>query len=176
MHQNVPLRTINCHGKGAALKKLFVMTAVVFAVSACQSPDMTQSSADSNIQYLDLSAPSKQSLTDNYWQVKFRKEPKYPIQAAVDRLSGCAELIIGINSDGKVAHYKVIKSYPAGVFDQKSAEALLGWRYAAAPSNQNLQPVLTTVQLDFMVTNSKNSAEAAAKCTKTKTIAAVSGT
>lgn len=171
MHQNVPPRNFSCQGKGAILKKLLIVPAIIFAVSACQSTDATQSTANSNIQYLDLSDHSQKGLVDNYWQVKFRKEPKYPRAAALNGISGCTELVVGINAEGKVSHYKVIKSYPAGVFDQNAVEAIVNWRYTPTATNQNLQPVLTTLQLDFMVSDVENLAEATALCTKTNTSA-----
>lgn len=175
MQQYVLLRNINCQGKGAVLKKLLVLTVSIFTVSACQSIDVTQSAANSNVQYLDLSEPAKKSLFENYWQVKYRKEPRYPRAAALNGISGCTELAVGINTEGKVSHYKVIKSYPAGVFDQNAIEAILAWRYTPTATNQNLQPVLTTLQLDFMVSEVGNLAEAKAICTKTNTSAVGSG-
>lgn len=164
-------RNFSCQGQGAILKKLLIVPAIIFAVSACQSTDATQSTANSNIQYLDLSEPAQKSLFENYWQVEYRKEPRYPRAAALNDISGCTELVVGINTEGKVSHYKVIKSYPTGVFDQNSIAAIVNWRYTPTATNQNLQPVLTTIQLDFMVEDVQSLAEATALCTKTNTSA-----
>lgn len=155
------------------MRKLIAIISVALVVNACASYDTELSTLHDNAQYIDLTDVSKKDLVDNYWQVEFRKEPKYPVSAAKKGLSGCSELAFGINSEGKLSQVKVIKSYPEGVFDSSAAKALTYWRWTPTATNKNLQPVLTTIQLDFMLVGAKNSVEATAKCNSTKSIAAV---
>jgi protein TonB len=146
------------------LKKLIALSSVVVLLSACQSNEINVPESEKFTNYLDLTLEPQKSQLDNYWQVVSRVTPAYPIDAARKGLSGCTELIAAINPDGSVSAYKVVKSYPEGVFDVKSAESLTQWRYAPTETNKNAQPVLMTVQLDFWMENTKNKAEASKIC------------
>jgi len=77
----------------------------------------------------------------------FRQEPKYPLKAAQDRVEGYVQAKFDIQPDGSVHNITIIKSVPAGVFDQVSLRALEKWRYQPAASGT----LGATVQLDFMM-------------------------
>ncbi|GEB69629.1 energy transducer TonB [Pseudoalteromonas carrageenovora] len=131
-----------------ALYFIFPMTALL---SACSST--TDSSEDiSKLNYLDLSTPELRDTEKEYWLNKKRVEPIYPAKAAKKGITGCVELVTVINSQGKAQGYKVISSYPEGVFDQSSLKAVKLWRWKAAPQNTNKQPVLTNIRLDYSLT------------------------
>ncbi|GIU04205.1 hypothetical protein TUM4261_03710 [Shewanella sp. c952] len=146
------------------MRKVVTLSFFSVFLMACASTDTAEVSVEEPIQYLDLTLDDKKKLIDDYWVVEKKQEPKYPISAARKGLSGCVDLIVGIKSDGKSGGYKVKKSYPKGVFDKYAADALNNWKWVAADKNGNSVPVLTTIQLDFMVSGSKNKAEAEKQC------------
>lgn len=143
-----------------------VVTLSIFSIFlvACASTDTAEIRVEEPINYIDLTLDSKKELIDEYWVLEKRQEPYYPVSAARKGLSGCVDLIVGINNDGKSGGYKIKKSYPKGVFDKHAAAALTNWKWAAADKNSDAVPVLTTVQLDFMVSGSKNKKEAESQC------------
>ena len=143
-----------------------VVTLSIFSVFlvACVSNDTAEMAVEEPIQYIDLTLDDKKDLIKEYWVVEKRQEPKYPISAARKGLSGCVDLIVGIKTNGKSGGYKVKKSYPEGVFDKYAAAALNNWKWEATDKNADRKPVLTTIQLDFMVSGSKNKKEAESQC------------
>lgn len=143
-----------------------VVTLSIFSVFlvSCASTDTADVSVEEPIQYIDLTSDDKKGLIDEYWVVEKRQEPKYPISAARSGLSGCVDLIVGIKKDGRTGGFKIKKSYPEGVFDKHAAAALNNWKWSATDKNGDKTPVLTTIQLDFMVGGSKNKAEAEKQC------------
>ncbi|MBA6225187.1 energy transducer TonB [Colwellia sp. MB02u-18] len=78
-----------------------------------------------------------------------RVNPKYPIKAAMKKISGCVELLIKINEKGDVQEYKINKSYPKRLFDESAQASLATWKYKPTKENTTNQPVLTLVQMDF---------------------------
>lgn len=129
---------------------------------ACVSNDAAEVVDEKPIEYVNLTLKEQKKLVKEYWVVKKRQHPKYPKSAAKKGLSGCVELIVGINKEGKSSGYKVNKSYPKGVFD-KHAAALKGWQWSATAKNIDKTPILTTIQLDFM-SGSLNKKVAKSEC------------
>ena len=122
-------------------------------IAACQTqikPEPLQSSSV-EIQYIDLTDEENALLFNQYWIIDKRVNPYYPINAAKNSESGCTELIVGINPDGKAAHMKVVKSYPEGVFDGEAIKAVSKWRWQAAAENIDKKAVLTRIQLEFLI-------------------------
>ena len=79
-----------------------------------------------------------------------RIEPKYPVQAAQDRIEGSTILQFDIAKDGTTDNIKVIESFSQQVFDKVSITALEQWKYK--PRIQGGQAQRQTglkVQLDF---------------------------
>ncbi|MEO2281561.1 M56 family metallopeptidase [Pseudoalteromonas pernae] len=74
-----------------------------------------------------------------------RIEPKYPIEAAKQGISGSVVLRFQIANDGSVTDIAVVQSTPEAVFDKVAIEALKKWKYKpiANPEQEQL------VQLDF---------------------------
>ena len=138
---------------------------VLLALTGCKTvadrPDPNQ------IKYVDLSSEAKKDLVDQYWQAVKRVEPKYNIAAAKKGLSGCVTATVGIGSNGEMVGYKITDSFPKGVFDYQAMAAMKKWRWQATEANVDKVPVLTSIELDFMVhgPDSKgNLAEAKAHC------------
>ncbi|MEX1669346.1 energy transducer TonB [Zhongshania guokunii] len=149
------------------MKKVVTLSIFSVFLVSCASTKTTETtnvSKDESIQYIDLTSDDKKVLIEEYWVVEKRQDPQYPISAARKGLSGCVDLIVGIDKSGKAGGYKVKKSYPEGVFDKYAAAALNNWKWSAAGKNVDKAPVLTTIQLDFMVSGSKNKAKAEKQC------------
>ncbi|RVU35689.1 M56 family peptidase [Rheinheimera riviphila] len=80
-------------------------------------------------------------------QPQMRVEPKYPVQAAQQRITGYVQAEFNIQPDGSVTDVKVIKAEPAEIFNKEAIRALEKWRYQ--PSAEGVKGA--TVQLDFMM-------------------------
>ncbi len=142
---------------------VFVALSVV-GLSACQSNQainathfaLPRLTPETSAQYLDLSAKDKGAKISDYWVVDARADPTFPTYAALKGLSGCANLLVAINEKGEAAGYKLLNAYPEGVFAQSAVEAISRWHWKAVEGNREHQPVLTTIKLDFMLSNSSN--------------------
>lgn len=146
------------------MRKVVSLTLLSVLLGACASNDMVNEVEIEPVNYIDLSLENQRELAKEYWVVKKKENPKYPISAAKEGLSGCVNLIIGINKEGKLGGYEVKSSYPQGVFDNYAAAALRKWQWTATEKNKHNEPVLTHIQLDFMISNSKNKTEAEKQC------------
>ncbi len=133
------------------MHKSYLLIPLTFTLAACTSIPETEH-AQSN--YLDLSAKKHVKLVEEYWIVVKRVEPRYPVSAAKKNISGCVDLIVGIDQNGKLKGYKVRSSFPKGVFDKNAAAALTKWKWKPTEKNKDSIPVLTSVRLDF--TTSRN--------------------
>jgi len=116
------------------------------------------------INYLDISNKGQIKLVDEYWTVAKRIEPRYPISAAKKNISGCVDLIVGIDQNGKAQGYKVRSSYPKGVFDKHAAAALVKWKWQATQKNKDNTPVLTSIRIDFSTSRNPSDPEYLQNC------------
>ncbi|MGN7726188.1 TonB family protein [Luteimonas sp. 22616] len=71
--------------------------------------------------------------------------PKYPADAAANRITGKVVLIVDVAADGSVTDARVEKSEPAGVFDQVSLDAVKSWKFK--PAVENGKPVAGRVRV-----------------------------
>jgi TonB family protein len=76
-----------------------------------------------------------------------RVEPKYPVQAAAQRITGYVQAQFNIKPDGSVSEVKITKAEPADTFNQVAITALEQWTYQ--PSSNGFKGAM--VQLDFML-------------------------
>ncbi|MBU2178420.1 MAG: TonB family protein [Gammaproteobacteria bacterium] len=76
-----------------------------------------------------------------------RVEPKYPIEAARQRITGYVQAHFNIKPDGSVSDIQIIKAEPADVFNKEAIRALGQWKYQ--PTANGVKDA--TVQLDFMM-------------------------
>ncbi|WP_414829653.1 TonB family protein [Alteromonas sp. H39] len=72
-----------------------------------------------------------------------RKDPNYPLAAAMDEVQGYAEMEYDISEDGRPVNINVIEGYPGDTFANAAAAALTGWRFPAQASTCQV------VRLDF---------------------------
>lgn len=78
-----------------------------------------------------------------------RIEPRYPLQAAEQGISGYVQIKFDVDAQGKVINASVVKSSPEQVFDKEALRALTQWQYTATGKLHPAQ----MVQLDFELDN-----------------------
>jgi len=121
---------------------------------------------ETKIDYLDLSGKEQVKLVEEYWSVTKRIEPRYPVSAAKKGISGCVDLIVGIDQNGKAKGYKIRSSYPKGIFDKNAAAALVKWKWQATEKNKDNMPVLTSVRMDFSTSRNPTGTKYLENCPK----------
>jgi protein TonB len=124
------------------LSKLLLVT----LLAGCASTNNNQIT-EADINALDLT--EQKSQTKNYWVVTKKSYPTYPVSAARKDISGCVEFSFVINESGKAQNIQIIKSVPDKIFNKAAIESLKKFKWSAADNNKLLQPVLTTLQLEF---------------------------
>ena len=134
------------------LSKLLLVTLLV----GCNSTTNEQV-AEVDINALDLTGDKSQ--TENYWVVKKRSNPVYPTSAVINDISGCVEFSFVIGKLGNAQNIQIIKSVPENTFNKAATKSLKKFRWAATQNNNLLQPVLTTLQLDFSTSPKQTVAE-----------------
>ena len=78
---------------------------------------------------------------------EMRVEPKYPVQAAQQRITGYVQAQFNIKPDGSVTDVNITKAEPADTFNKVAITALEQWTYQ--PSSSGFKGAM--VQLDFMM-------------------------
>lgn len=76
-----------------------------------------------------------------------RIEPKYPVEAAKNRVEGFVQLEFSIDSAGKTQNIRVLHAEPKDVFENESIRALSQWTYTPNPNAKER----FSVQLDFLM-------------------------
>ena len=71
--------------------------------------------------------------------------PKYPVDAAKDKIEGFVLLQFDITPSGETKRIKVLESQPEAIFDKNAALALSQWRYEATDKATEAQQI----RLDF---------------------------
>ena len=138
---------------------IFILSCCLIACSSTKSDSQAPT-----LNYIDLTGDKIIEAGDEYWTVVKRSVPRYPREAAIQGLNGCVNIIIGINADGKMQGYKIQSSYPKRVFDNVAAAALAQWQWKATKKNISLQPILTSIRLDFSVDGSSYNAKYEKNC------------
>tara|TARA_B110001452_G_scaffold239707_1_gene220869 strand:- start:945 stop:2159 length:1215 start_codon:yes stop_codon:yes gene_type:complete len=94
-----------------------------------------------------LANPPTPKDTSKSVEPEIRIQPRYPISAANDDITGSVVLKFDIMPAGNVMNISVVKSVPEGIFDKESRRALKQWKYK--PSTNGTKD--THVQLDFVL-------------------------
>lgn len=136
--------------------KLLVFSAI-FVLSACSAVNQSATT-----EYLDLVGDKK--AVEKYWVTERKVAPDYPEYAGKNAISGCVEFTLLINEEGKPQNITVSKSFPGATFNKQAYEALRKWQWEPSSDNTQRQPVLTTVQLDFVTPKSVNYDDAYKAC------------
>jgi len=79
-----------------------------------------------------------------------RIEPRYPLQAAQEGISGYVQLRFDVDGQGKVSNVRVITSSPERVFDKEAVRALEQWEYTATGVTHKDQQVQLNFELDLI--------------------------
>ncbi len=172
MEQRFASATIETHTvtllelKEKALNKSYLLLPFTLFMVSCASTTKVE---QTETKYLDLSGKEQVSLVGEYWSAVKQVEPKYPISAAKNNISGCVDLIVGIDKDGRVKGYKIRSSYPKGIFDNNAAAALVKWEWEATNKNKAKTPVLTSVRLDFSTSKNPSDTKYLEHCPKRDT-------
>jgi protein TonB len=145
------------------MKGLYLLLPLGILLTACNSTSDTQA-IEEVPSFIDLSSVELRSKAGEYWDVVKRVEPQYPIEAVKKSISGCVELAMLINSQGKAQGYKVLSSYPEGLFDSNAAAAVGLWSWEPTVENTSKQPILTYIRMDFIVSPEPTDAEYLAHC------------
>jgi protein TonB len=73
-----------------------------------------------------------------------RTAPSYPAGARSKGITGAVTLSIQVDAQGRVTDVRVLKSEPAGTFDDAAVRAVRGWRFQ--PATYQGQPVAVRVE------------------------------
>lgn len=114
--------------------------------------------------YIDLTNVNSTQALSDYWKLVQHSQPQFPATARRKGLSGCVDVQVRIDNNGRATGYKIAMSYPKGVFDDKAVLALDKWRWSPTSNNKERTPVLTTVPLNFKLVGSRNAAKAKEHC------------
>lgn len=138
------------------MKVVFLTVFGVLFLNACST------NQNASIEPIDLIGNKEAVLA--YWEIDKKVAPKYPEQAITQRISGCVEFSLIIDSSGKAINPKVIKAFPENIFNKQAMRAIKKWKWVPTSTNSNRQPVVTTIQQDFVVKKSPNWQEAYNNC------------
>lgn len=84
-----------------------------------------------------------------------RIEPRYPVTAARDGISGWVRLGFSIDESGAVTDVVVLAAEPARTFDREAMAALKRWKYQPKViDGKTIKQTDMQVQLDFSLNNS----------------------
>lgn len=80
----------------------------------------------------------------------YRSLPRYPLEAAREKIKGWVKLSFSINRFGKVENIVVIDSEPKVIFDQAAIDALQHWKYKAKlEKGKTVRQEYLSVRIDF---------------------------
>ena len=117
------------------------------ALSACNStPDVK----NNEIQPIDFVGDN--NALKKMWIVSKNDYPRYPTDAARKGISGCVDFSFVINSEGRAQNIQVIKAIPDSTFIRSATKSLKKFRWQPTELNDERQPAITTLQLDFSTT------------------------
>lgn len=108
------------------------------------------------------SAPSVMSTT-GLTPTRIR-QPIYPRMALLHGIEGQVEIEFGLAPDGGLRDLRVVRSEPAGIFDQAALRAMQGWKYPAPPASATQRRYRQTMMfvLNAAIANSHASSGASA--------------
>lgn len=130
-----------------------VMLTSVLGLAACESTNARKVESDKDVQYLDLRG-SGHSPKD-YWAMEgggtYQSQQPFPEHLIKQRKNGCTKILIGINSEGRLAGYKPIMSYPDPSIARHAAAHMEDVKWVPADSNPERKPILMEVSFTFEV-------------------------
>ena len=100
----------------------------------------------------------------NYWVVDKAVVAEYPLNASKQKVSGCVEFSLIIDSNGMADGLIIVKSIPETIFDQSAINAIEKWIWLPTDTNLNKQTVVTTIQFDFITKQPINKSQVDKDC------------
>lgn len=100
----------------------------------------------------------------NYWVVDKAVVAEYPLNASKQKVSGCVEFSLIIDSNGMADDLIIVKSIPETIFDQSAINAIEKWIWLPTDTNLNKQTVATTIQFDFITKQPINKSQVDKDC------------
>jgi len=100
----------------------------------------------------------------NYWVVDKAVVAEYPLNAEKQKVSGCVEFSLIIDTNGMADDLIIVKSFPETMFDKQAIDAINKWIWLPTETNINKRTVATTIQFDFITKESVNEVEADKVC------------
>lgn len=89
-------------------------------------------------------------LKDSSATPLYRSLPRYPIEAARQKIKGWVKLKFSINREGEVEDVEVLESLPPVIFDQAAIDALQHWKYKAKlDKGKTVRQENLSVRIDF---------------------------
>ncbi|MDF3123647.1 M56 family metallopeptidase [Rheinheimera sp. 1928-s] len=82
-----------------------------------------------------------------------RVEPKYPIQAAEQKIEGYVDAKFDISAQGNVSNVRIVRSVPQATFDKVSITALEQWQYSATGQGRKDMLVRLEFAMDLLDAN-----------------------
>ncbi len=140
-------------------ERFLLLASLLTVLAACQSSGRNTKQPST---YLDLTDGSF-DITD-YWVREGKNEESsyslfFPEELAKRSLKGCAELIFGINSDGKFTGYKPVYSYPDEYVATAAGAHMSTLKWVPGDKNPEGRAVLARAYLVFEMENgSRNEA------------------
>lgn len=134
------------------MKILYALVALVLLPS-CQSTAPSSSSSyrpDYRAEKVCVDGQKRPvQAKDPQWIVRI--EPRYPADAAKNKVQGHIKLQFVITTQGTVSNIQVMESVPAGVFDAEAVRALQRWKYTPGCIDGQLADFPLTETLTFML-------------------------
>jgi protein TonB len=130
------------------LQVLFLTT----LLSACA---VTSENVDNEAYLEPIDLTNNETRIKDYWVISKSIDPTYPSDAARKGITGCVEFAFIIAKSGRAKNIEVLKAVPEKTFNKVAIKSLKKYRWTPADSNTSLNPVLTTIQLDFSMTSNQ---------------------
>ena len=127
----------------------FLVFIVLPILTACQSTGSTSSTdkvdwAPMPVQCMeDANAEIDKTLPTPIKRI----EPKYPMRAQRNGISGCTKMLFDLTPSGQVINIRIVESWPKRVFEKSSVKSLERWAYG--PTENGAKDL--EVRLDYSV-------------------------
>ncbi|MDO6712784.1 energy transducer TonB [Aliiglaciecola sp. 2_MG-2023] len=122
------------------MKNSIVILITTLIVGGCASTKVEK-------EYSDLSV-TQNEIQSSKWSQLNRFPPRYPKQAAIKSIEGCATVEYVITPQNEVKDITVIAS-TSKQFSKAAVNVIKNWKWSELPKNILTQPVKTQTRFDF---------------------------
>ncbi|RTE86916.1 MULTISPECIES: TonB family protein [Gammaproteobacteria] len=135
------------------MKKSILTLVAAVTLAACQSTsDMSQdsNSASANNDAYTAMEMTPRELLKSKWGDLLRFPARYPEQAAMRSVNGCATVEYVITPENEVTHIQIVAE-SARYFGQAAEDVIQNWAWQQLPQGIISEPVKTQTRFDFCV-------------------------